>query len=217
VELHNRPKSCCPRGEKEYRVMDGAGNILLSGKEELDCCCRSCRCICRRDFDIRVEDGKHNPVIDMNHAFMCCSYFTCCCSLCRHRLTVKERKGKHLGAVRSDCTTCCSCFPSYSVFDEKDKTEFVVKKEVDCMAQMCGGCYCCCCQANIPAGFAIKGKAKGNGEVQHMTSRGRAEDTYRVIFPRDSDEMDRLMLIAACFMVDYAQYDGAKPGVAPMV
>jgi hypothetical protein len=49
-----------------------------------------------------------------------------------------------------------------------------------------------------------------------MTSRGRSEDTYRVIFPKDSDEGDRLMLIAACFMVDYAQYDGAKPGAQSM-
>jgi len=50
----------------------------------------------------------------------------------------------------------------------------------------------------------------------HITSRGRDEDTYRLIFPKDSDEMDRLMLVAATFLVDYSQFDNIKPSSQQM-
>jgi len=223
VEVHNRQKMCCPQGEKEYRVVDHAGNRLLTAKEDLDCCCRQCRCLFRRDFDIRIEDPKGDRLFEMTHAFLCCSYFTCCCACCRHRINVIQKDGKDVGAIRSDCTTCCSCFPSFSVYDAKGDKQYAVKKELDCCASMCGGCSCCCCKAVIPTGLGIHGKnGKGKGEIEHMTSMGRKEDTYRLIFPKEASEQDRLLLIGATFLVDYTLFDepvrhsSGKPGEQAM-
>jgi hypothetical protein len=70
---------------------------------------------------------------------------------------------------------------------------------------MCGGCSCCCFKAVIPTGFTISGK--GGGKIEHMTSKGRAEDTYRLEFPAEASEQDRLLLVGATFLVDYALYD----------
>jgi len=61
----------------------------------------------------------------------------------------------------------------------------------------------------IPSGLTIKGK--GSGAVEHMTSRGRTEDTYRLVFPKDASEQDRLLLIGATFLVDYTLYDSPEP------
>jgi hypothetical protein len=84
-----------------------------------------------------------------------------------------------------------------------------VKKDMDCCAQMCGGCSCCCFKAVIPTGLSIKGK--GGGAVEHMASKGRVEDTYRLVFPKDASEQDRLLLIGATFLVDYTLYDDPAP------
>lgn len=223
VEVHNRQKACCPQGEKEYRVVDAHGNRILTAKEDLDCCCRTCRCFFRRDFDIDVEDAKGEKLFTMNHPRLCCSYFTCCCSCCRHRIEVTQKNGdKEIGSIKSDCTTCCSCFPSFSVYDAKGEESYAVKKDLDCCASMCGGCSCCCFKAVIPTGLSISGK--GKGAIEHMTSKGRSEDTYRLVFPKEATEQERLLLIGATFLVDYtlfdqpeaSAHDSRKPGEQAM-
>jgi uncharacterized protein YxjI len=205
VEVHNRVKMCCPEGEKEYRVCDLQGNRILTAKEDLDCCCRQCRCFFRRDFEIEIEDAKGEKLFNMTHAMLCCSYFTCCCSCCRHRIDVVEKGGKEVGKIQSDCTTCCTCFPSFTVYDAKGEEAYEVKKDLDCCASMCGDCTCCCCKAVIPTGLTISGK--GGGQIEHMTSKGRAEDTYKLVFPKEASEQDRLLLVGATFLVDYTLYD----------
>lgn len=209
VEVHNRQKACCPRGEKEYRVVDPAGNRILTAKEDLDCCCRSCRCLFRRDFNILIDDAKGAQIFKMTHETMCCSWFSCCCSCCRHRIEVDSKGGQKVGSIKNDCTTCCSCFPAFSVYDEKGERHYTVKKDLDCCASMFGGCSCCCCfTAHIPRGFSIKGKA--GGQIEHINSRAREEDTYRVLFPADATDQERLLLLGATFLVDYALYDAPK-------
>jgi hypothetical protein len=54
-------------------------------------------------------------------------------------------------------------------------------------------------------------KGKGGGAVEHMASKGRAEDTYRLVFPKDASESERLLLIGATFLVDYTLYDDPAP------
>jgi hypothetical protein len=40
-----------------------------------------------------------------------------------------------------------------------------------------------------------------------MTSKGRSEDTYRLVFPKEASESDRVLLIGATFLVDYTLFD----------
>jgi len=154
----------------------------------------------------------------MIHGFMCCSYFTCCCPLCRHRIEIKSTKqDKEVGKIRGDCHTCCSCFPSFSVYDEKIAPLYTIKKDVDCCASMFGGCACCCCAANIPAALSIHGVGrKEEGKVEHMARRGRDEDTFKITFPREATDAHRLLLVGATFLVDYALYDDPKPSEQEM-
>jgi len=206
VEIHNRTETCCPQGEKEYRIQREDGQRLLTAKEELDCCCRECRCCFRRDFDIDIQQGESGAkVFKLTHHLLCCSYLTCCCSCCRHRLTARTADGKEVGSVKSDCETCCSCFPAFSVYDHKGVNSYTVKKNIGCFARMCGGCSCCCCVAAIPNGLSISGK--GEGKLEHITSQGRKEDVYRLHFPSGASEVERLLLIGATLLVDYTLYD----------
>jgi len=57
-----------------------------------------------------------------------------------------------------------------------------------------------------------------------MTSKGRSEDTYRLVFPKEASEQERLLLIGATFLVDYtlfdqpaeSAHDSSKPGEQAM-
>jgi acyl-CoA-binding protein len=57
-----------------------------------------------------------------------------------------------------------------------------------------------------------------------MTSKGRAEDTYRLVFPKEASEQERVLLVGATFLVDYtlfdqpaeADHDSRKPGEQAM-
>jgi len=198
---------CADKGEKQYRVRDKDGKQdLFIAHEELDLCCRSCSCLCRRDFDINFEDKASEPVT-MTHGFMCCSWFHCC-SICRHRAEI-SRKEQKIGAVQSDCSLCCTCYPTFTVTDEKDKEIYSVAKDIGCCTALFGGCGCGWCRCVIPEGYTITGKnGNGNATIEEIpTGTGRTEQTFLLKFPADADENHRVLLLSATFLVDYALSD----------
>jgi len=208
-EASRTDRTCCARGEKQYRVRsgDGATDLFLA-KEQLDCCCQKCLCLCRRDFDISFEDKTGDPVT-MNHLFMCCSWFHCCLPCCRHRLTV-SRKNEKLGRIQSDCSCCCTCFPSFTVYDHTDKEIYSVSKDMNCCAHICGNCGCCNCCA-IPVGYTIHGKNGLKDAVIDEISTGvRKDQTFLLKYPQDADENHRVLLLGVSFLIDYALYEDGR-------
>jgi len=206
VEEVNTDRTCCQRGEKQYRIRDGAGaHDLFTAKEQLDLCCRQCFCVCRRDFDLFADDKAGDPVV-MHHHTMCCSWFHCL-PCCRHRMHV-SRKDKPIGYVRSDCHWCCTCFPTFTVFDEKEKEIYTIGKDVDCCARMCGGCGCCCCHCAVPQEYSIKGH--GEGKIEDVPMGQSRTNQFIVKFPVNATEDHRMLLVAGTFLVDYTGDDARK-------
>jgi len=185
----------------------------MTAKEELDVCCRKCGCLCRRDFDLDLNDGSGNKVYQFYHPMICCSWLSCC-GCCRHRLQVK-RAGNTVGWVERDCRICCTCYPRFSVTDSKGQNIYSISKDVDCCTQCCGNCCnCCCCASNSPTplGYTIEGKngRPSKGIVQKEQTALHAagtDDVFGVKFPDGSSEEDRLLLVAAAIIIDYALYD----------
>jgi len=211
VEEFGVERTCCSRGEKAYRIRDGAGaHDLFVAREQLDMCCRKCFCFCRRDFDIVAEDKVGGDPVTMTHNMMCCSWFHCL-PCCRHRFHIR-RKDHALGYVRSDCEICCNCFPTFTVFDEKDKELYKISKDVDCCARICGGRGCCCCRCKIPQEYTIKGQ--GQGIVEELPMGQSRINQFILKFPVEADENQRMLLLAATFLIDYTG-DDARGDPAP--
>jgi len=100
------------------------------------------------------------------------------------------------------------------VRDGKEAEHYSMSKNLNCCARMFGGCGCCCCSFNIPRGYGISGK--GKGELQHLTTPGRQEDVYKLVFPTGASEEERVLLLAGAFLVDYALHDNKPaPSTAP--
>lgn len=212
IEDNKVEPSCCPRAEKEYQVLSGDQNnqLLMIGDEQLDCCCRSLACICRRDFDIILKDNQKKHLYTLTHGRTCCSIFSCC-SCCRHRFEVRRPDGVVAGRVEAECSMCCNCFPSFKVSDAKDTQVFRVSKDVNCCQSMCGTCNCCCCNCTMPIGYTISGK--GRGSIERLPER-RKEDTFVIDIPREATEEERVLLLGAAFLVDYALYDDKATNMA---
>jgi Scramblase len=221
-----RNDRCClwlRRGEKEYTIMDKKSNLLYSAKEELDACCRQMSCLCRRDFELDVVRGKAtsgNSEYTFLHHRLCCSWFNCM-ACCRHRMTItRANKGvEKIGYVEQQCRICCTCWPKFSVYDEKGEYIYEVGKDADCWAYCCGSkTKCCCCSCVIPAGVTIRGQAGRDHSEILKAAESRAlvsnEDTFNLTFPKGSSEDERILLVAATMLVDYAMYDD-EPTNAP--
>eukprot|EP01006_Ploeotia_vitrea_P024434 TRINITY_DN57232_c0_g1_i2.p1 TRINITY_DN57232_c0_g1~~TRINITY_DN57232_c0_g1_i2.p1 ORF type:complete len:181 (+),score=76.41 TRINITY_DN57232_c0_g1_i2:52-594(+) len=163
--IENREREdrrCCRRGEKEYRIVSPQQKLLFKAKESRDCCCRECGCCWNRDFKLHIEDARGQKRFEIYKNRVCMSCFSCF-SCCRHRLTLSEYHipPVKIGRVQNDCRVCCTCYPKFSVYDQKDDEVYVLKKDVDCCAAMCGeATKCCCCTCVIPKGYTIRGKAQ---------------------------------------------------------
>jgi len=209
---------CCCRcdcGEKEYQVVTHESRqVLYRAQEHLDRCCRRCGCLCRRDFDLNMVDGEGKAIAVLHHGTMCCTWLHCL-SCCRHRLDIKDASKKKLGRVENDCRICCSCYPRFSVYDEKDHELFKVVKDVQCCCGSCCPAKCCCCDCSVPTGYTVHGTgaAKGEeGKVERLEdTRARAgggkEDTFILYFPPQAVQSQRLLLVATSILLDYTIYD----------
>eukprot|EP00808_Paulinella_micropora_P010466 g5030.t1 len=215
IEQHDTVKACCAfcnKGEKVYEIRSG-GKDLFYGIEHLDNCCRKCGCLWRRDYEINMHEGTKSgkKAFRMRHELMCCSWFTCLCACCRHRMTVYDEDGKKIGRVSNDCSTCCDCFPSFTVYSAEGQSLYVVEKDIGCCARMCGACSCCCCRCEIPVNFDIHGKnGNADGSIKVHARQGRNEDTYSLQFPTSASERDRKLLLCATMLVDYTMFDTNK-------
>lgn len=211
VENSLRTDKCCNMGEKEYKIYNINQQLLMTGREELDCCCRACSCICRRDFDINMVSSSGQSLYTLKHSRMCCSAFGCC-GCCRHRLFM-EQNGIPIGSTEQDCYTCCTCLPSFSVKDKESNTIYKVQKNVDLCTACCNSCSCCCFSCVVPTGFAITGTG-GNGAIEKPDDQRSAvskEDFYTLTFPPQTGQEGRALLIATGMLVDYAMYDKSNP------
>jgi len=201
---------CVPHGSKVYYVKDPSSNTLvMRGVEELDNCCRKCGCLCRRDFDIKLEDPNGREVYRMTHDRMCCTAFKWC-ACCRHEFRA-YRGDVLLGTASEDCKCWCTCFPTFTVRDSKEQVVYDISKDLNCFQACCGqACNCCCCSCKFPLGYSINGKKDSEeGSVQKVADK-REEDSFIVKFPPSATEELRVLLVSASFLVDYALYDEPK-------
>lgn len=135
----------------------------------------------------------------------------------------RTRDRKIIGTTQNNCKCCCTCYPEFDIKDDKGERMFMLSKDVNCCASMCGGGHKCCgCKCEVPVGFTIKtmaGPRKGStGEFHRMDderSRMSSLDSYSLAFPPDAHEEQRVMLLAAALLVDYTHYDGKTPAAAP--
>jgi len=200
-------------GEREFDVFytdDRAPTKIYSAKERLDCCCRSCSCLCTRDFDISVQNTEGVEVYNIHKQRICCSWFSCI-PCCRHRMEVYRTSDKtRVGAAQSD-GGCCARFPSFTTMDDRGGEGFKVTKDVNCCVRWCW-CFPCCCE--VPPGYVIRGR--GQGAVNKIADLKAGQDTYKVVMPDGASDNDRILLLATSFLVDYALYEGPEKNADEM-
>jgi len=138
--------------------------------------------------------------------------------VCRHNMEIKNKTtGATIGSVAADCSFCCTCYPSFTVSDPSGKDLYLIQKDVNCCAGCCGNsCNCCCCNCQIPEGYAIKGLGAAlntpGGLIRREAEKRAAstqEDTFKVHFPSGTDEDHRVLMVAAAMTIDYTLYDEA--------
>eukprot|EP00457_Paulinella_chromatophora_P010508 gb/GEZN01010612.1/.p1 GENE.gb/GEZN01010612.1/~~gb/GEZN01010612.1/.p1 ORF type:complete len:274 (-),score=29.18 gb/GEZN01010612.1/:317-1138(-) len=219
VETRHRGKCCVPPF-KEYTVVSpGTKTAIFKAQEDLDLCCRSGGCLWKRDFDLRVNDGTGKAVYYFYHPRVWCEWCHCC-ECCNHRMTIyqarpddRNERGDILGYVESDFKCGCSCVPNFTIRNAERKPTYHVRKDRDCDACECCECLCCCC-AMGGKGYVISDGKGVPGGIYHLdeeNSSKLAEDAFRLTFPEQSKEHDRVMMLAATILVDYDLYDEPPP------
>jgi len=204
---------CIERGEKQYNVDDDQGNRLFTAVEDKDMCCQRCGCCCTRDFNLHLKKQSEDEKTEYNYYVhrKWCSRLGCL-SCCRQKLELRAPSDNtRLGEVQSDCQ-CCSCWPSFTVFDGNMNEKFKVTQD----SHYCAQCLCCgarsrsCCGIDcyIPASLSITPVPSGKAtELEHQSGpRGADSDAYYLTFPDGSTVVDKLLLVACTICVDYKMY-----------
>jgi len=126
----------------------------------------------------------------------------------------RKSDGKLAGRMQNDCTLCCTCYPQFTVYNEKEEALFRVSKDVGCFAAMCGQTFQCCgCSCQVPTGYTIHSLAPvgGAGGMLRKQADARSkvshEDTYNLIFPPAANEEQRVLLVATAILLDYTLHD----------
>ena len=122
------------------------------------------------------------------------------------------KRGELLGFVESDFLCGCSFIPNFTIRNAKREVVYSVRRD-----RQCSMCPCCAsCAGDNQQGYVISDRKNGGtpGGIKHLEedkSKHLLEDSFRIQFPENSAEDDRLLMLAAGILVDYDLYDAPVP------
>lgn len=104
--------------------------------------------------------------------------------------------------------------PQVDVFDEQNKIKYSVKTEFCQCGIFCCCCGCCAKLSDIEFKILQDGKIKGNvcklsADISEFLTKA---DTYQIIFPKEANSKDKMLLLVSTILIDYVIFDKAGIG-----
>ncbi|KAK7004622.1 phospholipid scramblase 1 [Biomphalaria glabrata] len=183
----------------QYRVYDEIGRFLLQVGEESDCLTRQC-CTSGRAHMLHVMDNNLNEVLTLRSPWRPCMGPFCfaCCDPCSHQIHV-YCCNKRIGYVEESCSLIQYTF---RVYRDDENPVFTIN------APLCRWDACCCDDVYYVYDYQgsavaqIRKKFAGIGKEVFTDA-----DTFGVQLPRHMHVLDKALLFAATFLIDFMFYE----------